>query len=95
MIHWLRFFFFGFGALFTLYVVLQVAAALKLSGGWRLVSLVPVPIMSFVVVKMVVDYLGESNLWPVLLIFSSPVAAVYVGLVWLVGARETPPRCGG
>jgi hypothetical protein len=63
---------------FPAYVIAQIAAIVFLRRGWRWASLVPVPPMIFVVAATVKAYSDQSNLWPLLLLFSSPVALLYV-----------------
>ncbi|HTS51462.1 MAG TPA: hypothetical protein VMH05_26120 [Bryobacteraceae bacterium] len=66
-----------FGAV-PAYFVLQVIALWRLRSGWLKASLLPVIPMILVLVYTIDAYNKESNLWPIVLIFSSPVAAAYV-----------------
>jgi hypothetical protein len=66
---------------FPVYVVAQIVAIVRLRGGWRWGSLLPVLPMFFVLVVTVKAFVQQSNLWPLLLLFSSPVALLYVLLV--------------
>jgi len=63
---------------FPAYVMVQVVAVWRLRSGWRWASLVPLLPMIFVVAATVKAYNQQSNLWPLLLLFSSPVALLYV-----------------
>ena len=40
--------------------------------------------MAVVAGLTIAAYVQKSNLWPILLIFASPVAAAFVALVWYV-----------
>jgi hypothetical protein len=59
------------------YFLLQVVLTLCTSGGWRLATLAPAVIMVPVLAYTVLAY-GQSNLWPLLLIFTAPWAALYL-----------------
>jgi hypothetical protein len=59
------------------YFLLQVVLTLCTSGGWRLATLAPTVIMVPVLAYTVLAY-GQSNLWPLLLIFTAPWAALYL-----------------
>ncbi len=85
---WGRFFFTSWGIPFTVYLVLQIAAILHLEGGSRKAVLVPLAIMAIVVIITMIAYQQESNLWPIYLIFSSPFAAIAVGIIWLSGLKN-------
>jgi hypothetical protein len=63
---------------FPAYVIAQVVAIWRLRSGWRWASLVPVPPMIFVVAATIKFFIEQGNLWPLLLLFSSPVALLYV-----------------
>ncbi|MHC4845527.1 MAG: hypothetical protein ACYTCU_05125 [Planctomycetota bacterium] len=81
----IRFFLFGPGAVFTVYLGAQVLAVLRLAGRWRLAALLPVPFMGWIAVKTVEAYEQDSNLRPAGLLLWSAVAAVYLGVVLLAG----------
>jgi hypothetical protein len=84
---WVGFFLGGWGSLFTAYVVLQTWAALKLRGRRRLLVLLPVLPMAIVVALTLAAYMQESNLWPILMILVSPIACIFVILVWALSRR--------
>lgn len=69
------------------YAVAQVAALRRLRGAWRLAAGIPVLPMGAVVGYTVWAYAAGSNLFPLVLIFTSPVALVYV-LVLIVAVRR-------
>ena len=91
LVFWLRFFFAGWGVGFTVYLAVQLFAVFLLRGRRRLYALVPVPMMVAVLVITFVSYAEESNLWPILLIFISPAAAVFLVCV-LVQQRHQRKR---
>lgn len=66
------------------YLVLQVVALLRTSGGSRLAAAV----MPFVTVPVfaitIIAAAQESNMWPVLMLPASPVALLYVAVVALL-----------
>jgi hypothetical protein len=60
------------------YLVFQVLALRKLRGGRRIFAAVPVLFMIPIFVVSIEALLKGSNLWPIFLIFASPI-----GCVWL------------
>ncbi len=70
------------------YVVLQVVALMRSSGGSRLAAALPLfgmlPVFAFTGVALV----QESNLWPLWLLFTCPVAMAYVAVVSLRARRS-------
>lgn len=72
------------------YVVLQFYAPWRLAGGWRIASAAPLALMAPVLIATAYFYAMQSNLWPLYLLFASPVACLgLLGLLWLGG---TTPR---
>jgi hypothetical protein len=63
------------------YFLLQLALALRTSGGWRKAALVPTVIMVPVLAYTVLAFAAQSNLWPLLLLLSAPLACVYLILL--------------
>ena len=84
MSNWFFFFTTSWGLPFTIYVVIQIIAAIKLRGLKRIMVLLPVPIMLIVIAVTFYGYQQQSNLWPIYLIFVSPLAILYVAIMWLV-----------
>jgi hypothetical protein len=78
---WVGFFFTGLGLPFTVYVVLQFVAPFFVRGWRRLAILLPLPIMAWVLLTAIQSFHQESNMWPILIIFFSPFAIVFVGLI--------------
>ena len=76
------------------YFIAQVYTLIKWKGGWRVASIIPAILMSGVLIYTVYAFIQESNLWPLVLIFVSPVAVGYLFLLALIkklaGARSGP-----
>jgi hypothetical protein len=70
------------------YVVVQIVALMRSSGGSRVAAGLPlfvmVPVFAFTAIALV----QESNLWPLLMLFASPVALVYVSVAALLARRS-------
>jgi hypothetical protein len=60
------------------YPILQYLAIKRMSGAWRVFAYLPLIPMAVVIVVTVMATFQESNIWPVLLIFVSPVLLVYL-----------------
>ena len=84
MKNWILFFLTSWGIPFTIYLILQIGATLSLRGNKRKIALLPIPTMVLVAIATIIGYRQESNLWPIYMIFISPLAALFVGVVWLV-----------
>ena len=67
------------------YIVLQLVALWRMRGGWRVAAAVPAVPMGLVLVYTLLAMLAGSNLFPLMLLFASPPAAVY--LIGLLGAH--------
>jgi len=68
------------------YIPLQVYTLVKWEGRWRRLALLPLFVMIPVIAWTVVGFALEKNLAPLLLIFVSPFASLYlVSLVFLHG----------
>jgi hypothetical protein len=82
------------------YIPLQVYTLIKWEGRWRWLALVPLVVILPVIAWTMVGFAQEKNLWPLLLIFASPLASLYlVSLMVLSGvhsrggtATAGPPR---
>jgi hypothetical protein len=95
---WSWFFFAGWGLPFTLYLIAQTIALLRLRGQTRMWAAVPIPFMAVVLYVTLDAFAQQSNLWPIVMIFASPVALAYVlvvGLVAFFASRRTNVRSGG
>jgi hypothetical protein len=73
------------------YVVLQVVALVRSSGGSRLAAALPLFVMVPVFALTLVAVVQESNLWPILMLVASPVALVYVAVVAFLARRSGTP----
>ena len=78
----IEFFLAGWGLGFTVYVILQALAAFTVRRR-RMLVLAPAPLMLGVLLWTIFAYRAESNLWPVVMIFSSPLAAIVVTALWV------------
>ena len=74
------------------YVVVQVIALMRSSTGSRMVAALPLFVMVPVFIHAVVGLVQESNLWPLLMIFLSPIALLYVVVVALLPRRSRMPN---
>jgi hypothetical protein len=81
VIGWAWFFLLGWGLLFTLYVTAQVAALARLHGIARILAAVPIPFMLWVLYFTFDALAQKAHLWPIVLIFTSPIALAYVVIV--------------
>ncbi len=72
------------------YVPLQVYTAISWRGIWRIAALVPIVLMVPVFVSTAYAFAQESNLWPIVMIFATPVATGYLGIL-IVLRRLTVP----
>lgn len=79
-----NFFLAGWGLGFTAYVVLQSLALVALTRNRRRrIALLPGPVMLGVFLWTMYAYQTGSNLWPIVMIFASPVAAIAVLTIWI------------
>ena len=78
------FLFTGWGLPFTVYVFSQIFVPIRLRGAWRWLSLLPIPVMGYVVYATVAAFKIHSNMWPILLILASPVAAFFLILLFFL-----------
>jgi hypothetical protein len=60
------------------YFLLQAVLTYGTSGRWRKATLVPAVIMAPIVVFTVLAFAAQSNLWPLLLLLSAPLAFLYL-----------------
>ncbi len=75
------------------YLVLQVTGLRRFAGLWRYAAGVPLLLMVPVALATMAGLVGSSNLWPLLLIFATPVAVLF--LLALFAARRLWPQCEG
>jgi hypothetical protein len=74
----------GWGLPFTVYVLAQVYIPIRLRGAWRWLSLLPIPVMAYVVYATVAAFKQQANMWPILLIIVSPLAAFFLVLLFFL-----------
>ena len=70
------------------YVVVQVIALMCSSSGSRMAAALPLFVMVPVFVHAAVGLLQENNLWPLLMLFASPIALLYVVVVAVLPRRS-------
>jgi hypothetical protein len=80
----------GFGAAIA-YPRLQYSALRQMRGVWLVLSLVPLAVMLVVGVVTALALSEGANLWPLLLIFTAPVATAYLAVLRFVERRVTRP----
>ena len=66
------------------YLVAQVVALRRFRGGWWVAALVPLVPMAIVLLHTVSAYRAGSNLFPLVLIFTSPIAFLYLMALILI-----------
>lgn len=76
--------------LVPLYPVLQIVAWKRLVGRARIVSALPLAVMIPVYVFSAFALSAGSNLWPIWIVFISPPASIFVGIVLLVSRSRSP-----
>ncbi len=73
-------------------VVVQVIALMRSSSDSRMAAALPLIVMVPVFVHAAVGLVQESNLWPLLMLFASPIALLYVVVVALLPRRSRMPN---
>jgi hypothetical protein len=92
-IEWIQFFFLGWGSFFLAYVFLQVIFLISLRRVWCYLSLLPIPFMLWLLYATMSAYYAHSNMWPMAMIFVSPLVALLVTVFGVVGLKfQTHPR---
>lgn len=66
------------------YFVLQAAALLTQSGGWRLAGMAPLLVMAPATLHAVFALAAGSNIWPIVLIFAAPIGFLYLVAFFIV-----------
>jgi hypothetical protein len=88
---WIWFSIAGWGLPFTLYVCAQIASLFVLRRRFLKLALIPIPIMAAVLVVTYSGYMLKSNLWPIWLIVTSPVALLYLVALWILATVTRKP----
>jgi hypothetical protein len=65
------------------YVVLQIFALWRMEGGWQIASTIPLLPMGCVLAYTFYAYSAGSNLFPLILIFTSPLAVIYLVILFI------------
>lgn len=60
------------------YVLLQAVLTSRTAGGWRKATLAPAAIMVPILGYTVLAFAARSNLWPLLMLLSAPLACLYL-----------------
>ena len=81
-------FMFTWGLPFMVYVALQLYALICLRRFWLILALLPLPVMAYIVYVTADAYRLRSNMWPILLILSSPCAAIFLFVLVIAARRE-------
>ncbi len=70
------------------YLYVQWHSLKNMQGGWRKASLVSAGLMALVLLITLYALLSGSNLWPLWLFFSSPIALIYQGVLHYLWKRS-------
>ena len=76
------------------YVVMQIIVLRRASGFGRVAAALPLVVMAPIFLLTVYGLVQQSNLWPLWLLFASPVALLYVLIVAFFvrpAAKHSPP----
>ena len=63
---------------FPVYIFMQIGALIKTRGYWRFAAFVPIIPMTIIFIVTVEGLARSSNLWPIILLFGSPAAFLYM-----------------
>jgi hypothetical protein len=88
VIGWLTFLLAGWGSFFSAYIVVQALTLLALRGPHRYFAAITLPVMGVVVAITLEALRHASNLWPIYLIFASPLALFYLLAVGITGLKQ-------
>jgi hypothetical protein len=77
---------------FPAYVIAQGVAFWRMRHalGWLFIASVPAAVMVLVVVATLRAYYQESTMWPLLLLFTSPVALLFVVILLVIHGCRSP-----
>jgi hypothetical protein len=64
------------------YIALQIYMLLKYEGRWRKLALLPLWLMIPLFAYTLFALLAGSNLWPLIMLFLTPLAFVYLLIIW-------------
>lgn len=74
----------GFWSGILVYPILQIIAVSGSKGIMRSLALLPLAVMAMIFTVTIIGYVQESNLWPIFVIFSSPVAVIYLFIIVII-----------
>ena len=66
------------------YPILQIVAIVKMHGRWRILACLPLVLMLPVLFVTIQGLYQQSNLWPIILIFTGPIVLVYLIVLLIV-----------
>ena len=66
------------------YLILQAFTLLRFRGGWRKAAMVPLAGMVPLVLFTLFGFLVGANLWPLMLLFLTPIAFGYLIVLWAI-----------
>lgn len=66
------------------YPILQIIAVAGSKGIMRVLALLPLAVMVIVFSVTIMGFIQESNLWPIFLIFISPVVLIYLFILIVI-----------
>ena len=69
--------------------VMQLLALARTSGGGRIAAGAPLLVMIPIFVVTAVNFANQSNLWPLPLLFASPIALLYVTVAVLAAPTRS------
>jgi hypothetical protein len=70
------------------YVIVQVVALMRSAGGSRVAAALPLFVMVPVFALTAIAFAQKSNLWPLWMLFASPIALLYVAVFALFSGRS-------
>ncbi|HEX9445960.1 MAG TPA: hypothetical protein VGA73_17705 [Candidatus Binatia bacterium] len=73
-------------AVILVYPLLQFLAIRWMRGFWLFLALVPLAVMGCVLAVTVYAFYRDSNVWPIVLILTSPVVMLSIGLLLVIHA---------
>lgn len=73
-----------------LYLWLQGVALWRWRGWWLIPALPPLVVMGPTAVQTVEAFRAESNLWPIMMILTAPLAAIWLGFWALLYKYRAP-----
>lgn len=76
------------------YLILQIWLWLSSRGGWRKAALAPLLLMVPLLLYTLFALLAGSNLWPLMLLFLTPLAFVYLLVLWIARRFAATPAAG-